>query len=70
MTDIPQDVVEKVARRLAERNGYDPDGRADDFGLAFKGFAQGNLPCWRSFQNDATAAIQAMIDAGWKGPEK
>lgn len=64
------DAVEAVARAIAVRQKYDPDGRADEYGLAFKGFAVGDLPCWHFFKNDATAAIEALKAMDWKPPEK
>jgi hypothetical protein len=56
------DLVERVARALAEVNGYDPDALARSCGFAFAHTPQAGWRVWQFFKKDARATIAIALE--------
>ena len=67
MTD---DLVERVARALAEVNGYDPDALARSCGFAFAHTPQAGWRVWQFFKKDAHVAIRIALEEAARVAEK
>jgi hypothetical protein len=70
MTPIPQDLVEKVARSIMAGMDYPESPDTPCSRMQADGTWKVEGPLWRvDFADGARAAIQTLIDEGWKGPE-
>jgi len=70
MTDM-QDVVEKVARSIMAGLEWPESPDAPCSQMQLDGTWKHMGPIWKvEFAPGARAAIQALIDLGWKGPEE
>lgn len=68
MTDTA--LIERVARAIMTGMNYPESPDAPCSRMQPDGTWKRLGPLWKvEFSDAATAAIQAMIDAGWKGPE-
>ncbi len=74
MTDIPQDLVEKVTHAICEAECISPEDCLighDGYGNVYYPRVNGKpVLMYKIRQESARAAIQTLIDEGWKGPEK
>jgi hypothetical protein len=59
---MSEELVERVARAIAEAGGYDPDALARSCGFAFAHTPQAGWRVWQFFKKDATAAIAIALE--------